>query len=105
MARFYSDPSRERETWALPNFEAFEVKADEFSAAFVSNDGTWMADNMASELDGYAPDEDISGRAQELAGWYYWPCFPGCMPDGDATGPFESEEAAIADARDNYGEE
>ena len=85
MARFYSDPSRERETWALPNFEAFEVKA--------------------SELDGYAPDEDISGRAQELAGWYYWPCFPGCMPDGDATGPFESEEAAIADARDNYGEE
>lgn len=31
-------------------------------------------------------------------GWYWWPCFPGCMPDSDAIGPFKSEEDAIADA-------
>jgi hypothetical protein len=23
-------------------------------------------------------------------GWYWWPCFPGCMPGGDASGPFEN---------------
>ena len=31
-------------------------------------------------------------------GWYWWPCFPGCMPDGDAIGPFLTEEDAITDA-------
>lgn len=31
-------------------------------------------------------------------GWYWWPCFPGCVPDGEAIGPFDSEAAALADA-------
>ena len=31
-------------------------------------------------------------------GWYWWACFPGCMPDGDPAGPFESEQHAIEDA-------
>tara|TARA_R100001126_G_scaffold102699_1_gene88390 strand:+ start:902 stop:1108 length:207 start_codon:yes stop_codon:yes gene_type:complete len=31
-------------------------------------------------------------------GWYWWACFPGCMPDGDPAGPFESEQDAIDDA-------
>ena len=32
------------------------------------------------------------------AGFYWQACFPGCIPDGDAIGPFDSETAAIADA-------
>ena len=32
-------------------------------------------------------------------GWYWWPCFPGCLPDGEASGPFESEKSAINDAQ------
>lgn len=32
-------------------------------------------------------------------GWYWWACFPGCLPDSDVMGPFDSEEAAIEDAR------
>ena len=35
------------------------------------------------------------------AGWYWWACFPGCLPDGDATGPFASEAEAITDARES----
>ena len=31
-------------------------------------------------------------------GWYWWACFPGCMPDGDPSGPFENEQEAIKDA-------
>ena len=27
-------------------------------------------------------------------GWYYWYCFPGCLPDSDPTGPFPSFVAA-----------
>ncbi len=26
-------------------------------------------------------------------------CFPGCLPDGDPNGPFDSEALAIADAQ------
>lgn len=33
-------------------------------------------------------------------GWYWWPCFPGCLPDGEPTGPFESEDEAVCDALD-----
>lgn len=33
-------------------------------------------------------------------GFYWWPCFPGCMPDGEAIGPFNTAEEAIADARE-----
>mgnify|MGYP003113926258 CR=1 FL=1 len=33
------------------------------------------------------------------AGWYWWPCYPDCLPDGDAIGPFDTKVDAIADAR------
>ena len=32
-------------------------------------------------------------------GWYWWSCFPGCLPDGEPCGPFESADAALADVR------
>lgn len=36
------------------------------------------------------------------SGWYWWSCFPGCLPDGPALGPFETEQAAIDDAQCDY---
>ena len=33
-------------------------------------------------------------------GWYWHACFPGCLPEGDLSGPFETEEEAIKDADD-----
>lgn len=32
------------------------------------------------------------------AGWYWHACFPGCLPDGDAHGPFNTSELAYQDA-------
>lgn len=32
-------------------------------------------------------------------GWYWFACWPGCLPDGDPQGPFESYEKAVSDAR------
>jgi|DEB0MinimDraft_10_1074344.scaffolds.fasta_scaffold103488_1 hypothetical protein len=29
------------------------------------------------------------------AGWFWWSCFPGCLPDSDPIGPFDSEREAI----------
>jgi hypothetical protein len=54
----------------------------------------------------------ISGRAIEVfyvdrdwarafggsIGWYWWKCYPGCLPDGDAFGPFPTSYRAYRDA-------
>ena len=31
-------------------------------------------------------------------GWYWWSCFPGCMPDSGRNGPFASSRQALEDA-------
>ncbi len=49
-------------------------------------------------------DDDDNGRNFDAegnpvaAGWYWWACFPGCLPDGEPAGPFDSEDTARADA-------
>jgi hypothetical protein len=54
----------------------------------------------------------INGRATEVfyvseaeacefggsIGWYWWRCFPGCLPDGDAFGPFPTSYRAYRHA-------
>jgi hypothetical protein len=39
-----------------------------------------------------------SQHSHQPAGWYWWACLPGCLPDGDATGPFKSAAEAYHDA-------
>lgn len=36
-------------------------------------------------------------------GWYWWACFPGCLPDGEATGPFRTSYLAWVDATGDAG--
>ena len=74
MSQQYFDPKRESDPHALPDCEVFYASAD--------------------ELESDAPGEYLP------AGWYWWACFPGCLPDGDPSGPFETEAEALADARD-----
>lgn len=38
------------------------------------------------------------------AGWYWWACFPGCLPDGEPSGPFATSRDAREDA-DEWGPE
>ena len=40
---------------------------------------------------------DADGNPVE-PGWYWWACMPGCLPDGEATGPFETSALAYHDA-------
>lgn len=76
----YSDPSRASDPHALPDVEVFYVTA---------------ADVVAS---GWVAPEDASPEDDE--GWYWWPCFPGCLSDGDPVGPFATEADALADAQE-----
>ena len=39
----------------------------------------------------------LNGETVE-PGWYWWPCFPGCLPDSDPVGPYQSERDAVIDA-------
>ena len=43
---------------------------------------------------------DSNYRLTGQSGWYWHSCFPGCLPDSDRSGPFESEQEAIKDATD-----
>ena len=39
---------------------------------------------------------DVGGDIEP--GWYWDACYPGCLPDGDPAGPFETEALAMANA-------
>jgi|688.fasta_scaffold80666_2 hypothetical protein len=36
------------------------------------------------------------------AGWYWWTCVPGCLPDSDPFGPFATKTKAMDDAERSY---
>lgn len=91
----YSDPERETDPYALPDVEVFHVAAAEFAQA---EHGTWQAEATYSlEASPFSNLTDCS----LLEGWYWWSCFPGCLPDSDPIGPFETEQAALEDAQDS----
>ena len=85
MTQVYSDPARESDPYALPDVEVFEV-------------------------DEHTPEHffDAVGTdpiATDLVGWYWWSCFPGCLPDGEPNGPFATEAEAIANAQEGASED
>ncbi len=90
----YSNPAREHEPHALPDVETFYLSFVQFLAA---DDDSWMAEYMND--DGQTLSEDMHQRAKDLEGWYWWTCFPGCMPDSDPNGPFGTEASALEDAQ------
>lgn len=50
-------------------------------------------DADVSEHGGDARNYDGDGKPVS-PGWYWWSCSPGCVPDGEATGPFASSRQA-----------
>jgi len=71
MSQHYSNPRRQSDPYALPDVEIFYYNGGDF----------------------------VEGEELE-PGWYWQSCFPGCLPDSDPIGPFDSEDAALADARE-----
>ena len=80
MAQIYSDTRRACDPHALPDIEVF--RATELECNY----------NKAN-MD-HADEFTITSP-----GWYWWSCFPGCLPDGPAIGPFGTEEDAAAAIR------
>lgn len=105
MTQAYSDPSREDDAYALPDVEVFYLTAEE-AAEQVDEDtlyeylklyplATINSRDRQRMLDAMIEAEDIRG------GWFYWYCFPGCLPDSEPMGPFDTEAEALKAAQDD----
>tara|TARA_Y100000310_G_C20459714_1_gene704741 strand:- start:273 stop:524 length:252 start_codon:yes stop_codon:yes gene_type:complete len=67
------------------SFEVFHINKD---------DAVEFARNQLSE-NIYGADD-----AEDYVGFYWRACFPGCLPDGEASGPHRTYQAAMDDAND-----
>lgn len=74
MGQIYTNPKRASDPHALPDAEVFYANTGE-----------------AGTTDEGEPRE---------AGWYWWACFPGCMPDSEPDGPYTTEQEAINAAQE-----
>jgi hypothetical protein len=43
-------------------------------------------------------DHEVARALGSLPGWFWWECYPGCLPEGDAFGPFPTSYRAYRDA-------
>ena len=58
----------------------------------VSFETIYLTDSECKEFNEQYEDDNYT------AGFYWWFTLPGCMPDSDPYGPFESDTEAIVDA-------
>lgn len=68
--------------------------------AFKDADGQEYGSFEVFWNDGTLRAEDDPDQPRLPDGWYWWACYPGCLPDGEPIGPFETEADAIADAQE-----
>jgi hypothetical protein len=97
----YSDPSRESDPHALPDVEVFQLTAEEVAESSQYEDERNEFNHLHQfRLAAISPPVHrrmIAAMIAELGitgGWYYWFCFPGCMPDSDPIGPFATADDA-----------
>lgn len=58
-------------------------------------------DGKPGSLASLEPDEHLvwdCDKNEPMPGWYWWACNPGCLPDGEPSGPFSTAEGAYLDA-------
>jgi len=104
----YSDPRRESDPHALPDIEVFELTAEE--AVEQDEDLMWDAFKRfpLASMNSREREKAIAWAVQHsgtTGGYFWWSCFPGCLPDGPAIGPFKTRKEALADAQDSIGDE
>lgn len=104
MTYQYTNPKRESETYGLPDVEIWEDTIFDITCSC----GVYgVHEGYATATDEtYCPScERVADKVENTTrtGWFYWFCLPGCLPDSTAFGPFETEDAAMEDARENAG--
>jgi hypothetical protein len=99
MPQHYSDASRESLDTALPDVETFcdfTYQCEECDHVGPScRDYYGIVNTDCGECGAKRSRVELVDAGR----WYYWFCFPGCLPDSDPIGPFSTEADALADAR------
>jgi hypothetical protein len=96
----YSNPKRATDPHALPDVEVF--KGYRHACRDCGEEQPLFPDYYGQL---YPADEPcacghVGMRCLDTdVKWYWWHCFPGCLPDGDPIGPFATEAEALADAQ------
>lgn len=103
MTQAYSDPERESDPHALPDIEVFQLTATEV----VQSDEDLMYEASKEfplmHMNSQEREKALEWAVEEsgaTGGWFWWSCFPGCLPDSEPFGPFKTEQEALEDARD-----
>lgn len=106
----YSNPKRANDPYSLPDLEVWEDEVwhvecrcgdYEIPAPVALGDVVCPSCERTPLAVGGISDAD--GKPKR--GWFWWSCFPGCMPDSEPYGPFESKAEALADARDGLNDD
>jgi hypothetical protein len=99
MAQEYSDPTRASDPYSLPDVEVWEDVTWEIDCTCGTYDVP--ASHCQNDRHGTCPscgaEERPILRENARKSWWYWYCFPGCMPDSEVNGPFDSEAEARED--------
>lgn len=100
----YSDPKRASDPHALPDVEVWEADIMRCPSCGDEYPDTGEKACQHSRETGDSCCHGIPYQRAEAA-WWYWFCFPGCLPDSDPVGPFATEAEALADAREGIADE
>jgi hypothetical protein len=74
--------------------------ADAFETTAPLYDVDWI-NGHAIEV--FFVDREMARALGGSPGWYWWACYPGCLPDGEAFGPFPTSYRAYRDALSSFG--
>lgn len=100
MAQHYSDQTQEDNPTALPDVEVFEAEHD---ACRLCEQTIIFAESEVVAECGECGMQSFRTK-QTKRGWFYWFGFPGCLPDSEPGGPYDSEQAALDAARDSVAD-
>jgi hypothetical protein len=106
MTQHYSNPERESDPHALPDLEVFELTAAEVAERDEDMVFEYMRRHefRLASMNSRTREQMIDAMIAEngiQGGYFYWYCFPGCMPDSDAIGPYTTHAEAVRAAQDD----
>lgn len=105
--RVYSDPANEQDKWSLPDVEVFELTAREVAERDEDLVYEYMKRHefRLAGMNSRTRDAMFDAMIEEngiTGGWFYWYCLPGCLPDSEPFGPYNTwQEAKQAAQEEN----
>ena len=99
----YLDESRATDPYALPDLS---IEHQEWITLEYQGE-THRFDGIDDALD-YVREVYRDGDSIEInteSGYYAAICLPGCLPDSDWSGPYDSEDDAMQEMRELYGDD